>query len=160
MANFELFSATDINSWKVCGEPNFFFVRLNVTGISLGGLTSIFPFLFIQKMAESVICCVCDRVIKANQNGLEYSRCGPWVPKGCSGLSTAEFSKICTLPHHSGSHSWECEHCADSEVRRVSLGNVSDSRSGRQQTSKRKVLASKAAFDTSISNNYLHTFAG
>lgn len=81
----------------------------------------------LQEMTNKYVCCVCERVIKANQHAVECSRCCTWIHKGCSGLSEADFDKFHTIAKRSGSHDWICTRCSKSEVKRISFGIVSDS---------------------------------
>lgn len=92
-------------------------------------------------MSESVVCCSCDRVVKANQTAIECSKCCSWVHKGCSGLSNADFNKFNTMSQRSGAHSWECQFCAKSEVKRVSLGNSDSLRSANRAAKGRGVTS-------------------
>lgn len=74
------------------------------------------------------VCCYCERTIKSNQSAIECLKCCSWVHKGCTGLPTTEFDKICALHKKTGSHSWECKSCKKNEVKRLSIG-ISNSRS-------------------------------
>lgn len=67
-------------------------------------------------------CLICDREINKNQHAVECCKCCCWLHKGCSGLSTTEFNKVCAIFEKTGSHSWECSTCCRSLVKRVSLG--------------------------------------
>lgn len=84
-----------------------------------------------RKMGTSSVCPTCERQIKHNQHSVECSSCLSWIHKGCTGISTEEFEKMCSKAKKNGTHNWECKSCKKSVVRRLSaIGSGCDSSEG------------------------------